>query len=142
MTKTNFTKVEESLIKGIDQSAVEQLLAATGKASAGGAVASELRLLLRHLQHDLRWLLKLDKEIPTKLQTTQGEVLRFIHAKPEELNPEDWKRVQILQTLCTAQKGEAEKKLATPTNESLIRKERRKHINKRFNVSDKWLPLQ
>lgn len=141
MPKTNFTKVEEALVKGLDRQAVEQLLRATGKAGKD-SVPSELRLLLRHLQHDLRWLLKQDKEIATKLEATQGEILRFIQANPPELTPNDWKRVHALQEHCTIQKAEVEKAQATATDESLVRKERRKHINKRFNINDKWLPLK
>lgn len=141
MSKTNFTKVEEALIKGMDQQAVQSLLEATGK-TAAGTLSKQTRLALRHLQHDLRWLLKLNKEIAPTLHLSQAELLRLIQAKPQELTPEDWQRIQELQCLCTEQKQEVEKKLAMPSNEAIVRKERRKHINKRFNVSDKWLPLK
>lgn len=141
MSKTNFTKVEESLIKGMDQTTVDRLLEASGK-SDNTSTPSELRLRLRQLQHVLRWLLKLDKDSPTKLEATHDEILRFVHANPADLKPADWTRVEELQARCTALKAEIAKTSPVATNEALVRKERRKHRNKRFNVSDKWLPLQ
>lgn len=108
MSKTNFTKVEEALIRGMDQQAIEQLLALTGKTQEN-AIAPELRLLLSHLQHDLRWLLKQDKDTPERLATDKDVILRTIGFKPEELTPEDWQNARELQVRCTALKLEIEK---------------------------------
>lgn len=142
MSKTNFTKVEEALVRGLDKQTVEQLLAQTGHEGAAKVVAPELRLLFRHLQQDLKWLLKQDRDVANRIQTDKPTILRLVAAEPETLNPEDWKLVHDLQTACTAVKADVERALGVNTNDALIRKERRKHINKRFNVSDKWLPLQ
>lgn len=141
MGKTNFTKVEEALIKSLDQQTVDQLLAETGKTHEG-VVALEPRMLLRHLQQTMKWLLKNDKALHTNLNLERDDLLRLLEVKAEDMKPEDWNRIGDLLKKCQKLKPEVEKRLGTSSDEALIRKERRKHINKRFNVSDKWLPLK
>lgn len=141
MSKTNFTKVEEALDKGLEQRAADHLLAKTGKTVLPQA-SEEQRLFLRRLQHELKWLLKRHDEFHKILGLSKEELSQLIHRKPEPFSDQEWAQLQELEKACEKARAEVEKGKTAVSNEGIVQKERKRHLNKRFNVSDKWLPLK
>src|SRR5690349_11079804 len=108
MGKTNFTKVEEALAKGLDQQAIDQLLAQTGRIPEG-QIAEEHRLLLCRLHQDLKWLLKQDNAIHTKLGLEREELLRLVELEPKGVKAEEWPRLATLLATCQKLKPDIQK---------------------------------
>lgn len=150
MGKTDFTKVEESLSEGLRKITAHKLLGIADEV-ASGAPLKETTIspgkeigraeeqLLAALHHDLQYLQKSGKEPYKKLDINKKELKRFLQ-NPSTLTPEEWDKIKHLKEKIDEFKKLD--KLPHPTDNELVEGERKKHINKRFNVSDNWLPLQ
>lgn len=144
MGKTNFTKVEASLDEGIRKIEVERLLIEADKASGKKTPPKEEKLtkdqkkLIKDLQLNLTRLRSKDNKIYTKLKVKHSTIQRMIDQAPE-LKELDWKHLASL-----FKKTEALIKELFPekADDNLVEGEKVKHINKRFNVNEKWLPLK
>ncbi len=147
MAKTNFTKVEEALDVGLRKIGITKLLqladvaAGTGKnllEKESSPPSKEAHIhQLNFLRKDLRQLHKNDPEIYSKLGFKKNDLKELID-KEGSLTPKNWEFIQQIK-----EKVEAYKKtLPENSNEQLVEKERVKHINKRFNINEKWLPLK
>ncbi len=96
------------------------------------------RLLIRRIQLDLMRLRKKDNKIYTKLKIKKSELTKkFEH--PENLTKEDWK---MLRAIRKKTKTLIETIYPKKSDEELVEKEQERHITKRFNVNEKWLPLK
>lgn len=145
MAKTNFSKVEKDLDKGLRKMKVTDLChladvaAGIGEPSdSKGKLTEAQRLLIQHLKIDLMRLKKKEKKIYSKLHVKK-EILEKELAQPESLTVEQW------QALADLRKRTADlitEYYPTESNEELIEQEKQKHRNKRINVKDTWLPLQ
>jgi len=146
MAKTNFTKVEDNLDKGLRKMKVSDLCqladiaAGIGEApsTSKGKLTKTQRLLIQHLKIDLMRLKKKEKKIYAKLQFKK-EVLNKQLSEPDSLTKEEWKALHTLRKKTTELITEY---YPNESNEELIEQEKTKHHNKRFNVKDTWLPLQ
>lgn len=139
MAKANFSKVEKALEEGIVKMTSERLCKETGKEALEKAPSRDAVVLtLDRIFHDLSLLSKKDPSLLDKLKVTKNTLNAF-YEKASTLTPAEWKTVKEIQV-----KIEQQKKSAAPsvTDDDLIASERKKHINKRFNVREKWLPLQ
>lgn len=138
MAKTNFTKVEDALTEGLHKMKVEHLLELADLA-AGTGIAKETtnEQLIATLKHDVSWLPKKDRKIFEKAEIKKKELEKLLE-KPEDLKDEDWKKLRQIKDKFDAEK---EKIRAKSSDEDLVDKERKRHIKKRFNVSERWLPL-
>lgn len=144
MGKTNFTKVEASLDEGMRKMEVERLLVEADKASGkktsipAEKLSKEHKKLIKDLQLNLLRLRAKDRRIFSKLKVKRSTVEKLLK-EPSLLKEEDWKHLQLL-----FKKTEVFIKEMFPdaVDDKLIEGEKTKHINKRFNVSEKWLPLQ
>lgn len=145
MAKTNFKKVENALEEGLRKMTVGKLCsladiaAGIGNPSGGGANISKHRQqLIRHLKTDLTRLKKVDSKIYAKLRVKKGE-LEVKFSTLEKLDETEW---QALEDLRAKTKVLVEEYYPKSSDEDLIKKEQAKHHSKRFNVNEKWLPLQ
>lgn len=148
MSKTNFTKVEEALAEGLLKISVEQFLNLADAASKNttadpsqGTPAELQRKLIACLKIEISYLYKNDRALFEKLPFKPSDYKKFI-ANPTKLTQEDWESVKELKRLVDIYKKNEAAKAPPVTNEELVERERAKSVNKRFNVSDKWLPLQ
>lgn len=156
MAKTNFTKVEELLQDSITKKKVEgwgkladiaqkverpEMRKLVEKASLA---AEKVDLDKKALIHALSQAKKKYKDL--KFYEAIGisaEELDKLLADVKVLSPEDWARLQgIRAKVAEYKKNEIEQQADKRGNEAIVDGERRKHINKRFNVKDKWLPLK
>lgn len=131
MSKTNYSKVEKALEEGMLRMKTESLLeeADALKNPSKRSEEEEHALLLSYLQEELKQLKKEDPKAYKKLA--------FHKVDLKKLGAKEAQEVQD-------QLNQYKKELSSRTqvsDQSLIDAEREKHINKRFNVNDKWLPL-
>jgi chromosome segregation ATPase len=147
MAKTNFTKVEEALSEGLRKITVNNLLdtadAISGKkatVSASQDVSAQKKLLIT-LQHDLKQLHKQMPGIYAEINIPQTKLKEFL-SHSEQISLEDWEKIKKAKKKCDELKEKHSKLDSLPQDADLISKERRKHINKRFNINEKWLPLK
>lgn len=73
------------------------------------------------------------------LGTTKEEIVELRKKKP--LTPEDEKRVLELLKASAEIHGRLMKKLGIDSDEALVASEKKRHLTKRFNVRETWLPL-
>lgn len=142
MAKTNFTKVEEMLTQGLQKIAAYHLL---DEADAAASRVPDLnktdkRQLVSSVQRDLRLLYKKDHETYTKLGITKGFVKK-LNEQAANLTSEEFENLKQIQEKIKTFKEELKTKLPPISNETMIESERTKHINKRYNINEKWLPL-
>lgn len=154
MGKTNFTKVEDLLKNNLTKIEMTRLgkladiAQKVGKpemrklieqASIAGAKAELDRTLL------LRAILRAVKEFKTpEFYQAIGislEELEILLKTPKELSPEDWQRLKIIREKIIAFRKSYQDAHPETSESALIEKQRHRHINKRFNVNEKWLPL-
>lgn len=75
-----------------------------------------------------------------KLLGITPEEIRELRKK-KSLSDVENKKIQALLLKAKEMKVRVMKKLGIAKDSSLVEKERKKHINKRFNIKDTWLPL-
>lgn len=136
MAKTNFTKAEEALTGALQKMSVEQILDQSKPKTATEELKERIAIA-KGLQRDLKRLYRQDPEIYKKLEIKRKSFEKSME-DPAKFTEEQWKEI-----LATKNKVDTYvKQLPAESNETLIESERHKHINKRFNVNDKWLPLK
>lgn len=154
MTKTNFTKVEEALTVGLRRIQLDKLLeeADEARAKATGQPEAppkppeskeleERRRKAQILKITLKYLLSKDPQLYTKLKVKQDEVGKFLD-RVDAFNEKELQIFAVLTERIEAVKKEVVAREGSAGDDALIEQQRRKHITKRFNVQDKWLPLK
>ncbi len=141
MAKTNLTKVEGMLDQGILKITVNNLLELADIASGMGTEVKPKELspenLIGFVEKELLWIYRKDKEIFKELELNKKK-LKAIFKHPDTATPEEVNYIRELKEKLTKFKKE---KLPAQTDDELINLEQKKHINKRHNVNEKWLPL-
>lgn len=149
MVKTNYTKVEEALDKGLRRLNVEHLLdqANANKETQKNSPAEASQLartqsqLITTLKRELKNLQKKDTALYTKLGIPKKELKHMIE-NPQALTSEQWELIKQIKIKIENFKADLAKKIPQVSNEALVDQERQKHVTKRFNINDKWLPLK
>lgn len=132
--------VKESEKKSNVNSAPENLRSAREKlAEVADQRKKERRLLATGMRVDIDLYFVKDRQLYTKLGTYHEEFMDLV-AKSDSMDEEKWKRLMEIKEKLDAYKKEKNKK--APNDEKLIELERKKHINKRHNIKDNWLPLR
>lgn len=151
MTKIDFNKVEQALEVGLLKMTADHLLFVAELAATiddptkvvhgevtetAGALAS----ILRNLHSDLRRLRKQDMEMYSKLGIDKREVWHYFE-NPEALTPEDWQKIKQIRQRVQEYKKELRRNFQV-SDQDIVAQERKKQVNSRFNVKNKWLPLK
>lgn len=145
MAKTNFTKVEEALDEGMRKMMMEHvhvLADSISEINSKGFEKAEdetKNKLIAILKFELNWLDKQDSELHKKLGIKRSEIKKLIENK-DHLTEEDFEKIKSIKNKLEELKKILSEK-SPQSDEELIEKERIKHINKRFNKNDDWLPL-
>lgn len=144
MAKTNFTKVEESLIKGMDKLAVKKIVDSTDSNVNEKKAADEARLnrkkLAIYLISELKRLHKLDQELFIKLGTNIKTAKKLLE-HPAKLSDDEWKIVLKLKDKVEGYKKAFAESIKESSIEEIVEKERNKQSDSRFNIQKKWLPV-
>jgi hypothetical protein len=158
MVKINFQKVEEALEEAIRKITINRLLElATFASLIGGrsVQAEEVKdkpetapgqdqvtlKILSSLQGDLQKLQESDAARFAQLGFTRND-LKKLRGNPKDLLPEDWMKIKEIKEKINEFKLEMRAQLPETDDLTVVETERKKHINKRFNIRDSWLPLK
>lgn len=148
MGKMDYTKTENLLTEALLKMSIEELLQLADQASSFKNPREETSLpsiqartlILSSMEHDLAQLLQVPGPHLEELDTTTKELKRWRKAA-NTLTHDEWDRLKQLRLRLLTYKKELGDKIPHLSDEELVQKERKKHINKRFNTRDKWLPL-
>lgn len=145
MAKIDFSKVEGSFDDERRKKQQEELLKEvdrlTGKEETLNPEIEkekkrqiERKILKQALLHDLK---SFDEALFSRITELKKEELKKILDKGVDLTEEDYLLLgKMKQTLDEYKKNHPE------WNDRLVEEERKKHVNRRLNVKDKWLPLK
>ena len=146
MAKTNFTKVEEALVEGLRKLTISQLIEMADAASKEGkaipaakTLEAIQKALLSAIKRDLQKLHKQDPQIYTKIGIKKADIKNFAE---KTLTTEEWESIKQIKNKLDNYKKEISDKNPLDSDDQIIENERVKHVNKRFNVNEKWLPLK
>lgn len=155
MPKTDYTRVETALEEGLRHFNILQLLDYADYAAKIGtgdpkqrerrlrSIAlwvrrkHERRITAATVKYDIDRLFKKDYHLYTALGTYHDEIEDLLK-RAADLSDEEWERFEAIKA--ALEKYKEEHAIITPNSE-IVDKERRRHINKRFNTNEKWLPL-
>ena len=146
MAKINFSKVEKSFDHTLQQLLIEHLTdlgAVANMADSEKPLSkSTIEATVLRFQRELKKLKKHDSKLYLELHLSKETEERFL-LPHQELTQADWIALKELKMKIDELKhtlyGEENKQ---EEFENQVVKERRKHINKRFNIRDGWLPLR
>ncbi len=152
MSKTNFTKVEEALTEGLRRIQLDKLLkeADAAKGTAGdeaatkatnAATLAEGHRRVHALKMSIKWLSSKDPDLYLRLGVEKADITKFLDAV-DKFTDKDWATFKILHDKVDKAKLDLAAMQGVGGNEDMIAQQRQKHIHKRFNVQDKWLPLK
>lgn len=141
MGKTNYTKTENLLNEALLKMTVEELLRLADHEERESLPSVQARsIILSMMEHDLTQLSQVPEASLTDLGMTSKE-LKSLSSRVKELTSDEWTLLKQVRERLLAYKKELWEKIPHLTDDALIEKERKKHINKRFNTREKWLPL-
>jgi carbamoylphosphate synthase small subunit len=140
MPKTNFTKVEEVLEQGLRKMSIDQLFEDSAK-QKGTQADKNQKKLIEAVQRDVKFLdAKKHKVLYDGLGMKRQEI-RTLLDNGARLTPAEWEKVKQIKEHIDKYRREVLAQLPVSTDDRLVEQERVKHIHKRFNVNDGWLPL-
>lgn len=145
MAKTNFTKAElafeEERRKQFREELLKEADRVSGKASDTNPqielqqkIIAERKVLVKALQNDLKII---DEDVFDETIKFSKDKLERLLKRGIDLTDDDY---EILAKV--KKRIEKYKNTAVDFDDKLIEDGRKKHINKRFNVREKWLPLK
>lgn len=151
MAKINLSKAEEALSGTLHKITVDKLLEeadsakkVTGKDEKNVQPPLDeeksKQLLLSTFQRDLLRLYKKDHAAYKKAGITKKHIENFTK-HPEKCTATDWKTLEDAHKKVISLLKIATQKSQEIPMDKLIEQQRQKQSTKRFNVSDKWLPL-
>lgn len=141
MARTNYTKVEAILQAGMQNLLAKNLLReadlAQGKTPLDNLKGKELVLALKV---ELKGLKELDPKVYQNIGVSKGDFNVLIeNAEVLSENELDLARKYLEKIKVYKKSLQESKKL--PTDEELIEQQKKRHLTKRHNVNEKWLPL-
>lgn len=142
MGKTNFTKVEEALREGLDKLQRDKLLQQADEAQLKHKTKKTTdNQLVEVIRRDLNQIKKKDKKFLKELGFTKNEIKALLD-KEGDHSLEELKQLGSLEEKIAAYKQALKSRRVQEPDDEIVEREKKHHINKRFNVNDDWLPLQ
>lgn len=145
MSKVNFSKVESALSDTLKKIYIDQLadlsvLATLVNTPLLSLPQTKIDEVLHKLRGEILNLKKHNSKLYKKLNISSKEEKLIFTTKP--LKSKDWSQLSNLKNRIEELKKELYgETIDDPEIERQIEIERKKHINKRFNVRENWLPL-
>lgn len=147
MAKISFTKVEYSLDDVLRKMTIDHLkelgtIANLLNESKPKISNKTIEDMLTRFRKELKKLKKSDPKLYQQLDIGNEDEQRFL-LPFEELTFEDWMKLKAIREKIDILKRELRgQQLSKEEDEKRIESERVKHINKRFNIREGWLPLK
>lgn len=140
MAKVQYTKVEDILKEGLRKLSADGLLALADVAAGIGPQKKNPQKIIEQLKAELNFFKIKDPDLIKKL-SADPKLIQGILKKIDPITEEEWSQLNPFIEQFNTYKKTLKEAATDEKNESIIESERLKHINKRFNVRDKWLPL-
>ena len=146
MAKVNFTKVEDAFDKALQKLFIDHLSELAAIANViqdpqSSLSSKTIEDIISRFQKELKKLKKKDPKLYERLELSADVEKRFALPSNEFLQ-EDWLRLKALKMRIDELKHELYGQESLDEEfEKQVSKERRRHVNKRFNIRDGWLPL-
>jgi hypothetical protein len=144
--KINYSQVEGAFDRSLQKLAIDNLSELASIASAiqnpdaqiSGKAVEEI---ISRFQKELKRLKKGDPKLYEKLSLSPEDEEK-LGQKASQFVHQDWLRIKELKLAIDELKKElyGEEALSAE-DEAQVKKERKRHLNKRFNIRDGWLPL-
>gem|GEM_PF-940247 len=146
MTKINFSKVEKSFDQALQRLSIDRLselatIANMVQDPTAHLASEAIEESVKRFQKELKKIHTQDPLLFEKLTLSSEEEER-LNRPASEYSREDWLRLKALKVRIDELKHELYgQQRVDPESDHQIAHERRRHINKRFNVREGWLPL-
>ena len=146
MAKVNYTKVEGAFENALKKLFIENLselatIANVIQDPEANLSNKAISNLITRFHRELKKLKKHDSKLFAKLNLTPEEEARFALPADQYIQ-RDWMRLRTLKERIDELKHELYGEESINVEyEKQVAKERRRHVNKRFNIRDGWLPL-
>ncbi len=146
MPKVNFTKVETAFDKALQKLFIDHLSELAAIANViqdpqANVSSKTIEDIIARFQKELKKLKKQDPKLYERLKLSPEDEERFALPSKDFLQ-EDWIRLKALKLRIDELKHELYgQESLNAEYEKQVSKERRRHVNKRFNIRDGWLPL-
>lgn len=145
MAKVNYSKVEKSFDRALQQLFIDNLseLAAIANVMQNpqNEMSKTIEEVIERFQKEMKKIKKQDPVLFGKLNLSPEEEQRF-EQTAKEYTQDDWLRLKALKLRIDEIKHELYgQESIDAENDVRIKRERRRHINKRFNIREGWLPL-
>lgn len=146
MAKVNFTKVEHAFDKALQKLVIDHLSELAAIANViqdpqANLSSKTIEEIIARFQKELKKLKKQDPKLYERLNLSSEAEKRFA-LSAHEYTQEDWLRLKALKLRIDELKHELYGQESLDAEyEKQVTEQRRKHINKRFNIRDGWLPL-
>lgn len=147
MPKVNFEKVEKAFDKAAEVVFIENLSELATIITAIEHPETEqskkyIEIVSTRFQKLLKKLKKADLKLFQRLGMKEEDEKRLM-SPPQQFTQEDWRYLKEVKDRIDSLKKELYgEEILNTEFEAQVTKERKRHINKRFNVKDGWLPLQ
>lgn len=140
MAKTNYNRVEDALKKGLEKIKVETLLEETESHKTSDKSKKERKLspkqMLLLLKQDLKQIEKTEPKIYETLGIERKRIATLLK-DPSQIGEKEAEEIRALYEKSRPLK----EKLVDKPSEEILAAEIDRHIYKRHNVKEKWIPL-
>lgn len=145
MSKVNFTKVDQALDEASHQLFIDSLAELSTIANMlqnpDRKIGKNEEEIIIRFQNELKRIKKEDFSLFEKLSLTAEEEDRMLRPISEYVK-EDWAQLKSLRERIDELRKQVTGKLElNEANDEIVEKEKKRHINKRHNVREGWLPL-
>jgi 16S rRNA C967 or C1407 C5-methylase (RsmB/RsmF family) len=144
--KVNFTKVENAFDNALKKIFIDNLselaaIATIIHTPESNLSSQTIEEIIGRFQKELKRLKKQDIKLYQRLNLSEEEANRFALSS-DQYTQADWLRLRSLKERIDELKRELYgEDILDVENEKRVAKERNRHINKRFNIREGWLPL-
>lgn len=145
MSKVNFTKVEEALDEASHQLFIDSLgelsTIANMLQNPEKKIGKDEEEIITRFQKELKRIKTEDSPLFEKLGLTEEEEEQMLRSF-SDYRREDWVRLKCARERIDELRRDVKKKFEpSAVNDEIIEKEKKRHVNKRHNVREGWLPL-
>lgn len=141
MSKNNYTKVEELLREQVYRMKVNAILSSTetNKQTPENTLHPAQKLI--SVVQQLKWMKKTDPDVYKHIKISKKEIAKLekiVKKRRNSLKDTEAKRIEELLSMI---KKYREENFSEEDDELHIVDEQERHLYKRHNVSEKWIPL-
>ena len=145
MSKVNFSKVDQAFDEASQSLFIDSLAELSTIASMlqnpDRKIGEKEEAIILRFQNELKRIKKEDFSLFEKLNITAEEESRLLRPISEYAK-EEWAQLKYLrERIDELKKQITGKSEVNEANDKIVEKEKKRHINKRHNVRDGWLPL-